>query len=232
MSEQIRILYNGRNLNYQGRSGYVAYYKPSVPFEVISDDDWDHLLQYTWASAVSSIGNYYANVTASAKNSMLYRKVKVLSDVTISSYWVDCNQTPTNISATTQRNLYPSCEILLDKNLASSQIFDTTGRYGGLVSSYRVPNPTGGTPYTWGVLSAECNATLHGGEEWWWPMFVYRHNVMNKTQFSYHNETSSEMLALRNYNNTTDTAYPPQTFTANYRPWLILNDTNGNSWSV
>lgn len=227
-----KLIFNDYNLTFPGWNGYVTYNNnPTLPFEVISDDDWAHEQQYTWSAAISSIGNIYASNTNSAKNSMLYRKVKVLSDVTISSYWIDCNQTPKDLSATTQRNLYPSCEILFDKNLVSSQIFDTTGRYGGLVSSYKVYNPTG-YPFTWGVLSAECNATLHGGEEWWWPMFVYRHNTLNKTQFSYHSATSGEMLALRNYNNTADTAYPPQIITADYRPWLILNDTNGNSWSV
>lgn len=227
-----KLTFNDYKLTYPGWNGYVTYNNTSLPFEVISDDDWAQEQQYTWSAAISSIGNIYASNINSAKNSMLYRKVKVLSDVTISSYWVDCNQTPTNLSATTQRNLYPSCEILFDKNLVSSQIFDTTGRYGGLVSSYKVMPPGAGAPWTWGVLSAECNAILHGGEEWWWPMFIYRHNTLNKTQFSYHSATSGEMLALRNYNNTADTAYPPQIFTADYRPWLILNDTNGNSWSV
>lgn len=212
-----------------------VYCLNNSPFDVVSDSDFNQNLQLTY----NSIPDYNsAYVITSDPQSMLYRKVKVNTTVTITQFSINTNVSPVNSAQglrnlTSPGNLKPAYCAIWDSNLNNLISLNCAqGSPYGQVNRYTETST--GNRWNWYYLMPYCNVTLQPGT-YWWPVFVQRHsrNGLPKTQFGYHSTLDCDLMMLYKYTDVSDTSHPPVfTTITNARPYLHLWDSDGNEYSV
>lgn len=209
---------------------------PVSPFNVVSDNDFNSNLQLTYSGITGYNSRYAYRISNPA--SMLYRKVHVNSSVRIVKYIVNTNGTVTNNKVAefyaNALNWWPAPAYIYDSSLNSIQINsvqsgDSTTYVGKVEEVYTEP----ARGYKWNFTSIYCDVTLTSGD-YWWPMFPFIHvRGLSNTNFGYHSTINGDLMALRAYNNVSDSTYPPlYILNQNSLPYLHLIDYDGNEYSV
>lgn len=211
---------------------------PPSPFNVVSDADFNQNYQIRYSNLPGYNRNYaYKN---SNPASMLYRKVHVNSTVRIIKYQINTNGSVTSNQAlefySNELNWWPAPAYIYDSSLNFIQINtvqpgDTTTYVGKVDEVYTELGD--GRKYAWNYTSCYCDVTLQSGD-YWWPLFPYMHiSGIQQTNFGYHSTLNGELMALRAYNDVSNSSYPPLYITAQGRlPYLHLFDYAGNEYSV
>lgn len=230
MGSSYYITYGGNRLTFPGATGSVAW--PSTtpapaPFATVNSSLWIYTASTAWRSAIGTS-------TYATRSSQLYRKVNVLADVSISSYTINCFNTPTNKTTSTSWNAtaYTSWS-------AISSILDSGYQQIGISSndslvlvdnSAYLDTAIHQVRYSyWHTIP--CSADLSAGCYYWWPLIIVQST--NATKLGYFADTSGELLGLHRLDMTsTEDTYPPRYVTADYRIFLKLNDVSGNEWFV
>jgi hypothetical protein len=209
---------------------------PTSPFNVVSDDDFNNTVQMTYSSITGYNSRYAYRIANPA--SMLYRKVHVNSSVRVVKYIINTNGTVTNDKvaefSASQLRWWPAPAYIYDSSLSSIQINsaqsgDSTTYVGMVESIYIEP----GNNYRWNYTSIYCDVTLTAGD-YWWPLFAYMHGAgIGRTNFGYHGTLNGDLMALRAYNDVSNSTYPPlYILNQNPLPYLHLIDYDGNEYSV
>ena len=110
----------------------------------------------------------------------------------------------------------------------NSEILSSTTNVGTTTSYTETGD---GKNYTWYFIHTNCNVTLQPGY-YWWPCFQRRHSIAPRTHYGYYSGVSGDMMALRQWNVTNDTTYPPLYLQTTNMPYLKLTDSNNRDWYV
>lgn len=234
MSEKL-YTYNGKLIS-PSAGKVIGVASPTSPFNVVSDDDFSHFVQMTYNGITGYNSSYAYKISDPA--SMLYRKVHVNSSVRVVKYIINTNTAVTNNKvaefSASQLNWWPAPAYIYDSSLNSIQLNsaqrgDSTTYVGMVEEIYIEP----AHKYKWNFTSIFCDVTLTAGD-YWWPLFPCMHGAgIGRTNFGYHDTLNGDLMALRAYNDVSNSTYPPlYILNQNPLPYLHLIDYDGNEYSV
>lgn len=240
----IGSLYLGSTKVSEAYLGSVKIYSSVVaPFTEVDSSLWDDQVGIEWEGTPGINSNYYPRAK-SPNNPMLYRKVTVNAPVTITKFEINANvgtfQTPNvgtrawspyDLTYRNSLNYWPSCITIYDSNLNaitinSSESTSTTAI--GTEVTYLITAQN----WKWYMVTCECNVTLQPGYYWWPLAFRCHGKGTGKNTYGYYAGVSGDMMALRQWNVTDDTTYPPLYLQTTNRPYLKLTDSNNRDWYV
>ena len=236
----IGSIYIGSNKISEAYLGSVKVLS-SAPFTEVDSSLWDDQVGIEWQSTPGISISYFTK-TVQPNNCMLYRKVTVNAPVTITKFEINAN-VGTKQSSTVGTNTWspsiipsnygswPSCVNIYDSNLnaitinsessASTTVLGTEETY--LITAHN---------WKWYKVTCDCNVTLQPGY-YWWPLAFRRHSRgANVNTYGYYAGVSGDMMALRQWNVTNDTTYPPLYLQTTNMPYLKLTDSNNRDWYV
>lgn len=246
MSDIYKLQYSGMTLAYPGWNGYVGW-STVAPFNVVDSATWNRNYGITWGNSLTEGGVLptaaYCTTTKQPNNSQLYRKVTCNSPVRITALQTNSNQGVTNntlyvvtdfvpMSLNTNYGLWQSYATIYDNNLNPITINNEPLTSTTTVGNTFAYKETGdGNGYTWYIINLNCDVTLSAGD-YWFPCFQRRHNKAANTHYGFYSAISGDMMALRQWNDTTNTAFPPAYYNTSSKPYLKLTDENGHEWYV
>ena len=214
---------------------------PVDPFTEVDVSLWDDQVGIEWQST-PGISTSYLTTTQQPNNCMLYRKVTVNAPVTITKFEINANVGTLQSSNRGERDWspssipskygnWPSCVNIYDSNLNAITINSeesTSTTVLGIEVTYIITAHS----WYWYIVTCDCNVTLQPGY-YWWPLAFRRHSRgSNKNTYGYYSGVSGDMMALRQWDVTNDTTYPPLYLQTTNRPYLKLTDSNNRDWYV
>jgi hypothetical protein len=242
------LMYNGVETTgvYNGNIVWGNTPTPVAPFNVVDSATWNLNYGITWGNSLLMAGISTANYIVTKthpNNSQLYRKVTCNSQVRITALQTNSNQGVNNVPIGVEKSFSPtelnttyglweSYSRIYDNNLNQIQInsepLSSTNTVGSTLAYYEAGD---GKNYIWYIINLNCDVTLSAGD-YWFPCFQRRHGTTKKTHYGFYSAVSGDMMALRQWDITTDTAYPPAYYNTSSKPYLKLTDENGNDWYV
>lgn len=239
----IGSLYLGSTKISEAYLGNSKIYSSVVaPFTEVDSSLWDNQVNIEWQGTPGINKNYYPTVKK-PNNPMLYRKVTVNAPVTITKFEINANVGTLQSSSVGTRSwsphyiseqaygYWPSCITIYDSSLnaitINSSDASSTTDIGTEVTYLQQPNG-----WKWYMVTCECNVTLQPGYYWWPLAFRYHSRGPGKNAYGYYAGVSGDMMALRQWNVTNDTTYPPLYLQTSNRPYLKLTDSNNRDWYV
>lgn len=246
MSEVYKLQYSGMTLAYPGWNGYVGC-SPVEPFNVVDSATWNRNYGITWGNSLAMAGytptGTYITTVRQPDNSQLYRKVTCNSPIRITALQTNSNQGVSDIPLDKETNFVPnelntnyglweSYSTIYDNNLnqirINSEPLTSTNTVGSILAYTEYGDSN---HYTWYIINLNCDVTLSAGD-YWFPCFQRRHSKAANTHYGFYSAISGDMLSLRKWTDTTNTAYPPTYYNTSSKPYLKLTDENGNEWYV
>ena len=238
----IGSLYLGSTKITEAYLGSSKIYSSVVaPFTEVDSSLWDNQVGIEW-QGTPGISTSYLTTIQQPNNSMLYRKVTVNAPVTITKFEINANVGTLQSSNSGERDWspssipskygsWPSCVHIYDSNLNAITINSqesTSTTVLGIEVTYSIT----ASGWWWYMVTCECNVTLQPGY-YWWPLAFRRHSRGSlKNTYGYYAGVSGDMLALRQWNVTDNTTYPPLYLQTTNRPYLKLTDSNNRDWYV